>query len=477
MVTALSVRQTIKQTSSLCPVCRAQIPAEVYEHEGKVYLHKRCDEHGAFDVLINSDRRWYFESMGTDGSCCGGGACGPVPGLAEARPGHDPLLIEQASTCIALIELVTSCNLKCPTCYADSPFTAPENIDALTVEEFWARVGSVLDRKGLIDILQLSGGEPTIHPQFLDILETVLLRDDIGYVLLNTNGVRLAQDDVFMNALGELRRTLGKFEVYLQFDGTQTAGQRELRAADLRGVRDAAIIRCGEHGIPVTLAMTVNEHNLPHLGDTLRYALARPTVRGICYQPEFGSGRTPENDPSRYVQVNTVERAGSSSSPASVQRDEQAGAEDGPARVPTRLNVADVIHRVIDQSDGLLTQQDFTPLPCGDPNCHTIGYLIRRGDGVLRVSDFVNFAELQGFLKDRVDFNMEDLAQCGCENEELGQVLKALEIGPDDVLRLFIKPFMDAWTYDQHRIDRCCVHVIGEGGKLESFCRHYAMRG
>lgn len=454
---SLDVRNKIKTTSSLCPVCRAQVRAEVYERDGKVYLNKRCDEHGAFDVLINSDRSWYFESVGAEGSCCGSDGCCTVPGLAEARPGrsagHDPTLIEKASTCIALIELVTSCNLKCPTCYADSPFTAPDQIDALTADEFWTRVGSVLERKGLIDILQLSGGEPTIHPDFLGIVEAVLRRDDIGYVLVNTNGVRLARDDAFVDALGGLRRMLGKFEVYLQFDGTQAAGQRELRGADLRDLRDAAVERCGERGIPVTLAMTVNGHNLPHLGDTLRYALARPAVRGICYQPEFGSGRTP----SPLVQLG------------------DNGEQPRPPR--ESLNVADIIHRVIDQSDGLLTERDFTPLPCGDPNCHTIGYLIRRGDEVLRVSDFVDFAELQGFLKDRVDFNMEDLAQCGCENEELGQVLKALEIGPDDVLRLFIKPFMDAWTYDQHRIDRCCVHVIGEGGRLESFCRHYAMRG
>ncbi len=141
-----------------------------------------------------------------------------------------------------------------------------------------------------------------------------------------------------------------------------------------------------------------------------------------------------------------------------------------------RLNVADVIHSLINQSEGLLTEQDFTPLPCGDPNCHTIGYLLRQGDRIVRVSELIDFANLQGFLKDRANFNLADLEKCGCESEELGHVLKALEIGPDNVFRLFIKPFMDAWTYDQHRIDRCCVHVVGEGGRLESFCRHYAMK-
>ena len=436
MSLTLSVRNTIKTTSSLCPICRRQIDAEVYERNGGVYLHKTCTEHGVFDVLINSDRRWYFESAGCGTTCaCGGG--------------HDESLIETASTCIALIEIVESCNLKCPTCYADSPYSNPNDIEALPLDEFWSRVGSVIARKGSIDVLQLSGGEPTIHPRFFELLESVLRHEAIKYTLLNTNGVRLAQDDAFMARLGALRRRHGRIEVYLQFDGPQAQGQRELRGADLRKLREKAIERCAEHGIAVTLAMTVNGSNLPHLGDTLRFALQRPAVRGITFQPMFGSGRVPTMMP-------TVE------------------GEALPCG--SRLNVADIIRQLTDQSDGLLSERDFTPLPCGDPNCHTIGYLIRRNGRAVPVSELVDFTKLQGFLQDRVDFNLQDLARCGCENEELGHVLKALEIGPDDVLRLFIKPFMDAWTYDQHRIDRCCVHVIGEGGKLESFCRHYAMR-
>lgn len=455
----------IKTTTSLCPVCLDQLPATVFERDRKVYLAKTCQTHGHFEVLINSDRRWYFESHGANSNagagddCCGGGnCCGASPTLTvgntsiknsgDGGGGHDPTLVEQSSTCIALIELVASCNLKCPTCYADSPFAPPDEIDALSCEEFRERLGAVLQRKGAIDILQLSGGEPTIHPQFLGLLEETLRRDDVGYVLINTNGLRIARDRAFADRLGQLRKTLGKFEVYLQFDGTQAAGQRELRGVDLRKLRDTAVQRCADRGIPVTLAMTVNAHNLPHLGDTLRYALQRPPVRGLCFQPEFGSGRSPTG----LIQLGS------------------------PATAPVPLNVADIITQLIDQSENILTDRDFTPLPCGDPNCHAIGYLLRRGDRVVRVSEFIDFAELQGFLKNRVDFNIEDLARCGCENQELGRVLHELEIGPDDVLRIFVKPFMDAWTYDQHRIDRCCVHVIGEGGKLESFCRHYAMR-
>ena len=38
-----------------------------------------------------------------------------------------------------------------------------------------------------------------------------------------------------------------------------------------------------------------------------------------------------------------------------------------------------------------------------------------------------------------------------------------------------IKPFMDAWTYDQDRIDKCCVHIISAEGTPVSFCEYNAL--
>lgn len=443
----------VKTTRSLCPRCSRVLEARVEERDGAVFLDKTCPEHGAFTVRIATDSRFHYRSVGSgQGEGCGT-ACGchgepdangglvSLGGSAPARSPETPppSFADASSTCIALIEIVTSCNLTCPTCYADSPFRTTHHAQSLSPEEFDHRLGAVLARKGEIDILQLSGGEPTIHPDFFTLLERAWDDERIGYLLLNTNGVRLARDTAFAARLGAMYRDRRGLEVYLQFDGPQLEGQTALRGADLRRVREQAIAACAEHGIPVTLAMTVNDDTLPFLGDTLRFGLERPNVRGITFQPMFLSGR-------------------------------HTGREAHP------LNVADLILGLVGQSGGLLSERDFTPLPCGDPNCHTVGYLLRRGDRVQSVSELLDFTALQGFLQDRVDFRLEDLEQCGCESEPLGEVLRELEIGPDDVFRLFLKPFMDVWTYDQDRIDRCCVHVIGEGGSLDSFCRHYALR-
>src|SRR5213075_1778573 len=128
------------------------------------------------------------------------------------------------STCLALIEIVDSCNLACPTCYADSPVGTGPKVGAVPLENIQSRIQGVIDRKGKIEILQLSGGEPTLHPQFFELLEWAHENPGIDYLLLNTNGVRLANDAKFTQRLGGLFAR-GGLQIYLQFDGVQEAGQ------------------------------------------------------------------------------------------------------------------------------------------------------------------------------------------------------------------------------------------------------------
>ncbi len=451
-LTVLSPAKLVKQTTSRCPVCHASIAAEVVDRDGEIVMTKRCPDHGPFEVVIAGDPRFYHLSRGAAANAApqSAGRCGSACGCEAAEPagtGRDPF--EVLSTCVALIEIVDSCNLTCPTCYAASPWGVGDDVDCISFEAFVERVQGVVDRKGFLDVLQLSGGEPTIHPEFFDILEWSLRHDQIGYVLINTNAVRVARDGTFRERLGELRREAGGFELYLQFDGPQLEGQVELRGADLRKIRREAIDLAGALGVPTTLAMVVTPVTIEHLGDTVRFGLERPHCRGICFQPMFTSGRVPRVESTLPI------------APAA----------------PRPITVGDVILNVVEQSGGLLGIEDFTPLPCGDPNCHTIAYLLRTDEGTISLGRQLDLPGLQGFLGDRFDYNLDDLARCGCETEPLGEVLKQLEIGPEQPFRIFIKPFMDAWTFDQDRIDRCCTHVIRPDGKLDSFCRYYLAGG
>jgi hypothetical protein len=128
----------------------------------------------------------------------------------------------------------------------------------------------------------------------------------------------------------------------------------------------------------------------------------------------------------------------------------------------------------VEQAQGRLRFEDFTPLPCGDPNCATIGYLLRANGRTYSVSDFIDFSKMQDFLRDKISYQLEDLVRCGCESEPLGELLKRFEMNESNTFRLLIKPFMDGWSWDEDRIDRCCTHVIRPDGKLDSFCRYYS---
>ncbi len=402
-------------------------------------MSRTCPDHGVHDACLASDARFYWLAQGDPTNACGDAcACAADPSGAAGTLGRNAGKAgtpELLSTCLALIEIVDSCNLACPTCFADSPAgAAGERLKAHSLASIQQRIRGVLERKGKIELLQLSGGEPTLHPDFFELLDWIHAEPRIDYCLVNTNGVRIAREPDFAASLGERGRR-GALQLYLQYDGPQEAGQVELRGKDLRSLKHDVMECCEREKVPFTLAMTVTPDNLPHLWDTVKTGLMFDTCRGVAFQPVFGSGR------------GTASR---------------------------RLNSADLLLACIGQSGGALGERDFTPLPCGDPNCAIIGYLLRTPYGTRSISEFVDFASVQGFLRDKVRYELSDLIQCGCENTELGEMLHRLEMKEKDAFRLFIKPFMDAWTWDEDRIDRCCTHVIRPDGKLDSFCRYYS---
>lgn len=457
----LPAGEVLKRTTSRCPICRLPCPAEVVREpseNGRVVLRRVCPEHGPASMTLASDARFYWLAKGDpeNAACgCSGGACRASDNLTAGTLGRNAAgrgsaPFESLATCLALIEVVDSCNLACPTCYADSPVGTGSSLRAPSLANLKERIEGVIQRKGGIEILQLSGGEPTLHPEFIALLDWTLAHPHIDYVLLNTNGVRLARDPDFFRSVASLHRP-GKFQLYLQFDGPQETQQRELRGADLREIRESVLRACGEVPIPVTLAMTVNRGNLAHVWETIEYGLRWPHVRGVTFQPAFESGR---------------------GTPA--PKDLHARGSHAPAIAPDRLNTADILLAAMQQSGGQLKSEDFTPLPCGDPNCAVIGYLLRFGGAIRSISEFVDFAQVQGFLRDKVRYAPEDLARCGCESEPLADLLRQFELDASNTFRLFVKPFMDAWTWDQDRIDRCCTHVIRPDGKLDSFCRYYS---
>src|SRR5581483_5673272 len=239
------------QTTSLCETCLTLVPAKIVQEDNQVYYRKRCPEHGMQRTLIASDAAYWklcreylkpgdiplkFHTQIEKGCPYDCGLC----------PDH-----EQHS-CLALIEVNDTCNLTCPTCFASS---SPQLHAQRSLEEIERMLDLLVESEGQPDLLQLSGGEPTIHPRILDILSAARRRP-IRHVMINTNGIRLANDPAFVEALAEGKRG---FEIYLQFDALSREALQTIRGADLRRVREQALTNLDQHGISTTLVCVVRK--------------------------------------------------------------------------------------------------------------------------------------------------------------------------------------------------------------------------
>ncbi len=324
---------------------------------------------------------------------------------------------------MALLEITGACNLRCPVCFAGS--SGGSHRPAM---EVCADLEAFLAARGPLDVLQLSGGEPLLHPELLAIIDHCR-RLAIEQVVINTNGLELAGRD---GLAAELAARRPRLELSLQLDGLDAASHLALRGVDLSARKRAVLDAIVRHDLPTNLACTVVRGvNEGQLGALLALGLETRQIRGITYQPATWSGRfQPAIDPM------------------------------------DRVTMADVIRLLAQQSGGLLGEDDFRPLPCSNPNCCAFTFLARRGKRPpLPLARIVRYEDHLDRLADRVNFKLDDArACCGFGGRA------------EDFFRVAVKPFMDAYTYDEDRAGECCIHVIRPGGAAVSFCRFNALQ-
>src|SRR5947209_735108 len=210
-------------TRSLCPHCRRVVDAKIVVRDGRVYFRKRCPEHGPVEDFVCSDVAYWDRNEFSQPA--------RVPRKYGVQPDKGcPLdcglcTEHEQHTCIALVEVTTGCNLKCPTCFAESG-PGGAHVDFATYTKM---VDRLVELEGAVDVLQISGGEPTLHPELVRMARYAYGKP-IQVVMVNTNGLRLARDPGLAAELAEMRDRL---EVYLQFDGFDPATHRALRGEEL----------------------------------------------------------------------------------------------------------------------------------------------------------------------------------------------------------------------------------------------------
>jgi tetraether lipid synthase len=434
----------LEYAKSICPVCKRVIDGEINVREGRVIMRKRCPEHGSFEALVYSDADLYMSQLryNKPGTI-------PLRSQTEVREGC-PLDCgicpdHKQHTCLGLIEVNSSCNLDCPICFAGSGHQ-PDGF-SLTVDQVGTMLDAFVAAEGEPEVVQLSGGEPTIHPEILTFIAMAKERG-IKAVMLNTNGIRLARDDAFMAELARLRP-----HIYLQFDGFEERTHRTIRGADLREIKRRALDRCAEAGLTVTLVAAVergvNEHEI---GEIVRFGVRHPAVMSVAFQPVTHSGRHIAFDPLQ------------------------------------RLTNADVMRSLASQVPEWFRLSDFVPVPCCFPTCRSMCYAVVDDHGLLPLTRLVDVDQYLDYVSNRmlpdpqVRTALEKMFSASALPGAERALLACEDCGIDipnalrEVWRHFfvivVQDFQDPYTLNVRQLMKCCVGEIVPDGRIIPFCAY-----
>jgi uncharacterized radical SAM superfamily Fe-S cluster-containing enzyme len=425
---------------SLCTACYRRIDAKIVFEDEKVFMLKRCPEHGFERVLMADDVDYYRR-------------CREVFLKNPEMPQHYNTPIKygcpydcglcpdhEQHSCLTLVEICDACNLNCPICFADS---GTHRTTYKPLEQVERMLDAIVSNELEPDIVQISGGEPTIHPEFFEILDAAKRRP-IKHLMVNTNGIRIATEEGFAERLATY---MPQFELYLQFDSLQRDPLLQLRGADLRSVRQKALEKLNALNISTTLVVTVSRGvNDNEMGDIIEFALKQPCVRGVTFQPI-----------------------------------QQAGRLDNYDSAANRLTLTEVRRRILEQST-VFSPEDIIPVPC-HPDSLAMAYAMKLGGKVVPLTGMIPPEVLINGGRNTIIYEREPAvhehifklfstnhspqAQASTLRELLCCLpqIDAPELGYDNLFRVLIVQFIDAQTFDLRSIKKTCVHIAHPDGK------------
>lgn len=430
-------------TISLCNECHKRISAKIIFEDQKVFMTKKCSEHGFQKVLIADDIEFYknirnynkaseypkFPHTHTDYGC-------PMDcGICADHEQH---------SCLTLIEVTDRCNLTCPTCYASS---SPTHGKHKTLDEIKRMIDVIVKSEGEPDVVQLSGGEPTIHPDFFEILDYCKTQP-IKHLMVNTNGIRIANDPGFAEKLATY---MPDFEIYLQFDSFKKEVLESMRGKDLRDIRINAIQKLNELNLSTTLVVTLQKGlNADEIGEVISYALKQKCVRGVTFQPTSSSGRLENFNPAT-----------------------------------DRLTNSEVRRLILEQAP-IFQANDLIPVPC-NPDALIMGYALKLGEDVFPLTHLIDPEDLLNNSKNTIVYEQDERLHTHLLNmfstapsvekvqEELHHLMCCLPeidapgLSYDNLFRIIIMNFMDAYDFDVRALKKSCVHIVHKDGRVIPF--------
>ncbi len=423
----------LESTLSICSECLEKVEAKIIRKKAWIFIRKFCPKHGIQEEILEENPQYFnkkslyykpwtaCETQTKYNKWC--------PRDCWLCPHHEQ------HTCIGLIEITNKCDLWCPTCYANSGEW--KFLDLATIEKMMDFYQETEYNKA--DILQISGGEPTMHPEILQIIE-LAKKKNFKYVMLNTNGLRIANDEEFAKKLGEFKLW---FELYLQFDWFKSTTYEKLRGKNILEQKLQAIKNLQKYKIPTTLVSTIEAGtNEDEIGEIVNFWLKESYIRWVNFQPVAFFWRWPK------------ERK-------------------------NRITLSGIIDRLEKQSDGLIKFDDVIPLPC-DPDRVALTYLYKKKDIWKTIVHHIDISKNLWSIKNTFAFDLRDIIQekkqwdcCSGVCNPWAGLTKILEprlilmskqeqsdYVNNNFFRISIKSFIDIYNFDIKSVQKDCVHII-----------------
>jgi 7,8-dihydro-6-hydroxymethylpterin dimethyltransferase len=451
----------INETTSLCRVCKNAIPAKIMAStKNEVWMRKRCDKHGAQDIKIGDDAVWYEKTINTQNLKL------PPKHVAKQVTHGCPFdcgacTSHQQKVRLPVLPITSACNLDCPICYTINKNEGAYHMSTDDLKKILAHLKEEHDE---IDLINFTGGEPTIHPQFMEFME-ICHEAGIHRITVSTNGIELAKSEAMVKRLGELDT-----RVVLSFDSFETGADFAMQGAKMVPTKVKVLEMLERHDVDTTLIPVIvkgmNDHEIGNMVDLL---VKKPNIRSLEIHTMTYTGQGGVNFP----------RSG-------------------------RMSPHEVLVAIEKGTNGGITVDDFVPSPCAHPLCYQVTILLLdpAGGKPIPFTRFMSRETMYDLLSDRLyiepsvklESALQDAinrlwAEDTSEAERILVILKGLlknlfpegqalhwrearQISERAAKAIYLHSHMDEETFDTDRIVQCCVGVPYPDGSNVPTCSY-----
>jgi len=438
-------------TTGYCEACRALVTARIVGRDDAVWLETLCPVHGGHATRIGSPD-WHEASrhyvkprqiplrLGTDVFR----GCPDSCGLCPQHRQH---------TCLPVVEITSRCDMACPVC-----LKPPGGDFGMTPDEFRLALDRLIECEGGVPLINFSGGEPTLHPDFPEFLRICKERG-VMQTSVSTNGLGLHANPK-LRALFQTTGTVAS----VQFDGFRPETWLTLRGRELSLMKRELLRMLEAEGVRYSLTATIAQGvNHDEVADIADFFFASQAL-SLMFQPMAitGAARSHFTD-------------------------------------AQRLTVDDVVQEL--SRSRHIKEGDFNPLPCAHPTCFALSYYFQVDDGSFySLKDFLGKETFLDVVANRTlpgldregheamrgrIYEFWSAADSVADNRQVLKRIKAIlkelegqnfsakaafDVGSTVLRSVFIHGFMDEDTFDLGRIMKCCNHYLRPDGRLVPMC-------